>query len=180
MRRALLGPVAGVTVEHLTLLALDHDAATELVRQGGVDLAVAGPLADRSGGNPFLLQQLVAAFHDDATTSAHAVPRPARDIVLRRVDRLGADGQDVLRLAAVVAAAFDFAMLREATAAASGSFAGRWSDPLQSDRGQVEDRLLTALERAVTAKLLDEVDVDRWQFRHSLVGDALLGALSPP
>lgn len=89
------------------------------------------------------------------------LPTSVRDVVGRRVERLGDEALRVLCLAAVIGREFDLALLASLT-----------------DIG--EDPLLDLLDVAVNAAVLVESDSpDRYRFAHALIQHSLYDELSP-
>ncbi|NUT32543.1 MAG: AAA family ATPase, partial [Hamadaea sp.] len=152
---AALAGARSETVE-LTGLAA-QDAADLLRRDSGVDLGdeAAAALAVRTGGNPLFLREtarLIAAEGADAATAA--VPAGVRNVLRRRIGRLPAKAQTVLRHAAVLGRDADVDLLLEVA-------------------GAEEDVVLDALEAAVLTGLLTEPAPGRVRFAHALVLDTL-------
>jgi class 3 adenylate cyclase/predicted ATPase len=93
----------------LTLDALSTEAATELLRElAGVDLdeALAKELLERSGGNPFFLEELVTLLGEagvvGGTTEGRELPDTLRGLVAARLDGLAPDERKVLDDCAVL------------------------------------------------------------------------------
>ncbi|CAN5643588.1 hypothetical protein BH10ACT3_BH10ACT3_05250 [soil metagenome] len=137
---------------------------------------------DRSGGNPFFVQELIALLAaegrlDPSSPTAReragtspgvhpgltpaAVPDAVADVIRRRVSRLPASTQQLLSTAAVVGRSFD----ADVTAAVSDRTTGE---------------LLDDLDPAIDAGLvIEDADVvGRFRFSHALVADALVAELS--
>ncbi len=83
-----------------------------------------------------------------------AIPEGVRDVVGRRLNRLSPEANEVLSVAAVIGRDFDVAAL---VAVASAD----------------DDAVLDALDEAVRARLVEEIDVDRYRFAHALVRTTL-------
>jgi adenylate cyclase len=93
--------------QQLNLDRLRDREAQELIRSlsGGaqIDQATAAQLLDRSGGNPFFLEELVrAGAHDDGGR----VPETVHELLLARIDALPADARSVLQMASVIGMEF--------------------------------------------------------------------------
>ena len=118
------------------------------------DLALAERMHARCDGNPFLVEEVLAAGPD-----TDPLPRDTRDILLRRVRRLPADGQRLLRAVAV---------------------AGRRAehDLLVRVAGLPDEEMLDHLRTAVDEQILTVVE-DGYAFRHALVAEALLAETLP-
>ena len=114
-RRHPLGPVA-IELQRsgrAVLVSLQPFARDELVQQLTAILAVppeparVDRLLERSDGNPFFVEELVAA----AGSSSAALPESLRDALLLRVERLSARAQSALGVAAVAGRTVDDALL---------------------------------------------------------------------
>jgi tetratricopeptide (TPR) repeat protein len=116
-----------------------------------VGVEQAAVLHARTAGNPFFVRALMAGG-DVRSGSVDAAVR-------RRVAQLGEDDQEVLRTAAVAGLEFDIAVV----AAALGR--------------SVED-VVSAVEAAADAALVDDVTVNRHRFAHEIVRDNLVAQLS--
>lgn len=120
--------------------------------------ALTDEIWDRSGGNPFLAEELLALAR---AGNGRALPRNLRDLLLARTASLEAATNDLLRVAAV---------------------GGRWIDDrlLATVTGLDDDALLAATRDAIEAAVL-EVDGDggRVGFRHSLLQEAVYADLVP-
>jgi class 3 adenylate cyclase len=137
-------------------------------------LVLAKEIATETDGNPFFVQEVLRSLvesgrlHYDSTTERWSVDRSAplglpesvRDVIDRRVERLGDDTREVLTLAAVIGRSFELELLARLTDSA-------------------EDGLLDRLEAAVTATLLDEPveQVGRFRFVHALINQTLYEGL---
>lgn len=105
----------------------------------------------RSQGNPYLLIELAAA--------GGVVPPHVHDVLLARVRRLHGDAQSLVRLAAVAGLSVDDDILWRASAMEG-------------------DRYLEAIRASVDSGVLVP-DAGRYEFRHGLTRDALIGQLLP-
>lgn len=177
-------PLGGVVAElrrrsDVTRLQLEGLGTTEvsslLARPDdelGTDSArLAHALRDETGGNPFFIGEVLrhlsetgALVHDDGrwierSDDTPVLPEGIRDVVGRRLSLLPDTTQTVLRDAAVVG--------------------GRFALEVLATVAQVpEDAVVDALEPALHAHLLVEVDVGRYQFAHALVRSTLHAELS--
>ena len=139
----------------------------------GVGLAHA--LRRETDGNPFFMAEMLRHLSEsgaivlgddgrwqvDTTLDELGLPTSVRDVVGRRVERLGNEARRVLCLAAVIGRDFDLGLLA-----------------LLADID--EDPLLDLMDVAVTAAVLVESDAaDRYRFAHALVQHALYDELSP-
>ena len=120
--------------------------------------AMANEIWDRSGGNPFLAEELLALAR---AGNGRGLPRTLRDLLLARTASLEATTNDLLRVAAV---------------------GGRWVDDrlLATVAGMSNDALLAATRDAIEAAVL-HVDPDGGGvgFRHSLLQEAVYADLLP-
>jgi hypothetical protein len=139
------------TLELLALDGLDEQETLELIEAHQGSAATTPGLAHRlhelTGGNPFFLEESLRAEAADHG----GVPPGVREVVLRRVARLGPQATEVLGLAAVMGASFRLAALARA-----GGF--------------VREEVGAVLDRAVAARLLTGVDHSgRLWFSHALI-----------
>ncbi len=114
-------------------------------------------LVERSEGNPFFTEELLAASRGDT----RELPRSLRDILLSRVETHDAAVQDVLRIAAVAGRTVEHALLAAAAHVP-------------------EDELNRALRAAVDDFLLThDSTTARYAFRHALLREAIYSDLLP-
>ncbi|MCW3068911.1 MAG: serine/threonine protein kinase [Solirubrobacterales bacterium] len=165
-RIALHGLGAGDVAEIMTAVA-----GHELEADG---LELAAQIAAETDGNPFFVGEVLhglsesgALLFDEATGrwridnfAGIALPASVREVIERRVERLGEESLEPLRLAAVIGREFDL-------------------DLLSSVVGTDETRLLDHLEAAVTASLLAESSdrLGRFRFAHALINQTLYDGL---
>jgi DNA-binding CsgD family transcriptional regulator len=143
--------------ERITLHPMSRDEVATLTGGilGSTPLAAqVDSLFERSDGNPFYVEELVA--HEDAG----AVPTPVREIVTARAAGLSDESQAVLRVAALVGRRPQHAMLAGLS-------------------GLGPQRLTDVLREAVDAAFLVPREDDRYAFRHELVREALYDDLLP-
>lgn len=154
-------------------LALMETAAGHELPEAGVALAHA--LRRETKGNPFftgemlrhlaltgaIAQSTEGRFELQQTVTEMGLPSSVRDVVARRVDRLGDDAVAVLSAAAVIGLNFDLDVLVEL---------------VDLD----EDAVLDVLEAATIASLVEDVPekVGGFNFRHGLVQQTLAQDLS--
>ncbi len=149
------GPLA-----HVELAGLDDDAVAALLarRTGASDDESARRYRARSGGNPFFLDELLREAQE-AGGDAEGPPAGVREVIARRLARLGEPTLSALDVAAVCGLEFDVTTLARV-----------------DDRPVVE--LLEALDGAIEAALVAATDRrGRYAFAHALVGEAIAGAL---
>jgi DNA-binding CsgD family transcriptional regulator len=137
---------------HLALRGLSSDEVGSALP--GVPPARAAVIAERAGGNPFLVGELVRAWR--AGTPDDAVPAAVRDVVRARLDRLPAACRDLLAPAAVLGRELDLDLL--------GAVAGL-------PPGRVVDDLAPALADGVVDRPPGRTAL---RFSHDLVREAVL------
>ena len=170
-------------VERIGLSGLGVEQTAELVAAitglqtdaGGLELA--HEVVRETEGNPFFVTELlrhltesgmIAEDQDGRAELGTAVadlglPHSVREVVCRRVERLGEGVEEILTVAAVVGRTFDIELLELV---------------VEGD----EEELLDALERALEASVLVEAveRAGRFRFTHALINHALyedLGAV---
>jgi class 3 adenylate cyclase len=165
-------------VARVALVGLSEEEVSELVcglaGQPFDDDAqsFAASLRRDTGGNPFFIIEVLHHLvetgalemgdgHWSLDSATVQIPEGIREVVGRRLDRLGAERTQMLRTAAVVGARFDLQVVAAVLAVS-------------------EDALLATLEAAGAADLVAEVSgaVDCWQFTHELVRRTLVDQLS--
>jgi class 3 adenylate cyclase/tetratricopeptide (TPR) repeat protein len=164
-------------VERMPLRGLDEAGveAFVTVASGQADATaqqVAHAVWAETEGNPFFIGEVLrhlveshAVFQRDGRWvtagdgTAIGIPEGVRDVIGRRLSRLPAAANDVLSVAAVIGRDFDVGVL----AAVSGVD---------------EDVVLSVLEAATAARLIDETGVNTYRFAHALVRSTLSDALS--
>jgi class 3 adenylate cyclase/tetratricopeptide (TPR) repeat protein len=159
-------------LDDLELRALMEAAAGHAIDENG--LALRDALSRETDGNPFFVLELLrhlietGGLYQEAsgrwTTAGdvhvRGLPVSVREVIGRRVARLGAEATRVLSAAAVIGRDFD-------------------SGLLASTSGTDRDALLDLLDAAVAATLVVNVRGECYSFTHALVGHALYDALSP-
>ncbi|MGO9490402.1 MAG: ATP-binding protein [Solirubrobacteraceae bacterium] len=165
-RIALYGLGADEVAEIMTALA-GHQLEADAIE-------LAAQIAAETDGNPFFVGEILrglsesgALVFDEAsarwsidTSAGIAMPESVRDVIERRVERLGEESLEALRLAAVVGREFDLQLL---------------SAVIEIE----EARLLDDLEAAVAASVLAESSeqVGRFRFVHALINQTLYDGL---
>ena len=147
---------------HVDLAGLDDGAVAALLerRTGATDLEAARRYRARSGGNPFFLGELLREA-EVAGRDPDGPPAGVRDVIVRRLARLGEATRRALEVAAVCGLEFDAGTLARA-----------------DDRPVVE--LLEALDGAVESVLVTASDrPGRYAFAHALVRETIVSALAP-
>ena len=163
---ALAAAIAGLVPRapvRVQLGGLSHDEVAQLLSalsDGEVDDTVADAIMARTDGNPFYVRETARLLASEGELVAVAeVPAGVRDVIRRRVARLPAHAQTVLRLAAVVGRDVDVDVL------------------LGADDGD-EERALDAVEAGVMTGLLVEPETGRLRFAHALVRETLYDDIS--
>lgn len=143
-------------VDTIDLEGLDVEAVAELVRAARIDASTAvGPeLQERTGGNPFFVEELIATVGADGSVTPSVVPESLVRWMELRVGELERDAADLLTAASVMGMQLDLAML---------------ADVLERDIWGV----LRQCEQLVDNRWLVEEPGGRLRFRHSLVRDAV-------
>lgn len=163
-------------VERLAVGGLDQKAIAEMMeRAAGHDLDQAGlelslELLRETDGNPFYTGELLRHLRESGViyrqeNGRYAIrgnlsdlhlPQSVREVLGRRIERLGEDTQKVLTTAAVIGREFDLGLLAAV-----------------SERS--EDELLELLERAAAASVLSESAAvpGRFSFAHALISHTL-------
>lgn len=143
----------------LTLGGLSEDAVAEYVEAELGSREFAAALYERTDGNPLFVAETVRLL---AAEGRIAIPPSLREVITRRLARLGEECNRLLVLAAVLGREFDHAAL-----AAMG--------------GLTEEQLLVALDEAMATRVVTDVPGarDRSRFAHVLIRDALYESLTP-
>jgi tetratricopeptide (TPR) repeat protein len=145
---------------HVDLAGLDEDAVAALVarRTGSSDPDAARRLRARSGGNPFFLGELLREA-EETGGDAEGPPAGVRDVIERRLARLGTATLRALEVAAVCGLEFNITTLAAV-----------------HDKPVVD--VLEALDGARAAALVADTDrPGRYVFAHALVGETITAAL---
>ena len=158
-----LAALAAREPARVTLGGLDAAAAGELIRATctrPVDGATARAIAERTGGNPFFIKETARLFDSEGALAATTeVPAGVREVLQRRIARLPATAQTILRTAAVLGAETHADMLSDVATAE-------------------EHVLLDAIEAGLLTGLVTEPGPGRIRFAHALVRDTLYQSLS--
>jgi len=169
-----------------TLGALAREPVVERIALGGLDRAdvarligrtiggrpaepLVAAVADRCGGNPFFITELLRLLQSehqmaapDATAAArHDIPVGVRDVLRARLARLPAQTSTFLMVAAVAGRGFDLDLIEAVT-------------------GLDDEAALDAAEAAVLAGLVLEDDraAGRYRFAHALVRETIYEDIS--
>jgi class 3 adenylate cyclase len=167
-------------VQRITLSGLGADEVAEIMtaiaghelEQDAVELAA--QIAVETDGNPFFVAEILRGLSESGAVSFDAgarrwsidasagiaLPESVREVIERRVERLGEESLEALRLAAVVGREFDLELLAAV---------------VEMD----EAHLLDELEAAVAASVLAESSdrLGRFRFAHALINQTLYDGL---
>jgi len=164
--------------QHLMHIApLDTEACSAIARAvlgvDGVAPALAARLHERTGGNPFFLEEVCEALREDGTlevtdgvvalagdSSALHVPETVQGVLRTRIDRLQSDERDVLRVASVIGREFTRGVLGEVV-------------------DHVEE-LPASLERLKSSGLVQQIGVvpePSYRFKHALTQEVAYDSL---
>ncbi len=166
------------TTDDLHVTGLSNGEVLELLETyagrglGQTGIEVAAYLSEQTGGNPFFLAQLLRHFVETGllTSDSEAgwvigkdlqdvsTPGTVTAVVGQRLERLGTEAARILEVASVVGQRFDSRLVAHV---------------LTADELDVVD----AIEAAITASLVREIDVDTFEFSHALVRDSLYDGL---
>jgi DNA-binding SARP family transcriptional activator len=158
-----LAAIADREPVRVTLGGLDAAAAGELIQEictRPVDGETARAIAERTGGNPFFIKETARLLDSDGALAATTeVPAGVREVLQRRLGRLPAIAQTILRQASVIGTEIDVDVLAEVA-------------------GVEEHVLLDAIEAGLLTGLVTEPALGRIRFAHALVRDTLYDGLS--
>ena len=157
MRPVLAGLEREQRIERLHLEGLDRADLVRLLPEIGIDDpadALVDDLLARTGGNPFYVEELVAAGR-----LGGGLPDTLAEVILARVDNLPEEVRRLLRAAAVVDDSVDDAVLAAVV-----------EQPVTD--------VTAGLRRAVEEQVL-VLDAGTCRFRHALVREALYDDLLP-
>lgn len=138
------------------LPAIDARQLVHELRPHGLSAEQTQRIVDRAEGNPFYVEELVAASGDGVA----GLPPDLADVLLVRMDRLDPEAQAVLRTLSIAG----HQVPHDVLAAVTGL------PPAELDR---------AIRTALEANLLVIVDRERYGFRHSLLAEAVYSDLLP-
>jgi DNA-binding CsgD family transcriptional regulator/tetratricopeptide (TPR) repeat protein len=149
-------------VERLELRPFDGPDARRFVAALAEDQlpdTVLRELADRSDGNAFFAEELVATYLECGT----GIPATLLDVLLARVERLSEAGKQVIRVASVAGRRMPHRRIRA----------------VSEQAGMADLALEEALREAVQHHILTPGDGEVYSFRHALVREAVYGDLLP-
>jgi tetratricopeptide (TPR) repeat protein len=164
------------TVDRLLLRGLpdaEVHAMLEALRGGEVPEDFARTISRETAGNPFFIKEILRHLLDEGVARREGsqwvgrvepdeiqLPESVREVIGRRLARLGEACTKVLTLAAVIGQEFGL-------------------DVLQRLSEMEQERLLEILEEAVAARVVEEVPrtIARHRFCHTLIRETLYGEL---
>jgi len=175
---AVLGDLQRIDgVRRIAIDPLDADEVIALLEEAAghplddVTRGVAARTHAETEGNPFFVGEVLRHLIESGSVrfvdgywivpdpDQIDIPEGVRDVVGQRLSRLSDLANDLLRAASVVGREFDLDLVGELT-------------------GTDDDALLDAVDEATRARLVEEVDADRYRFAHALVRTSLYDELS--
>lgn len=154
----------GRRIDLSPLTAAEVAAMVESINGAPPTAEFAEALWLRTEGNPLFVEELLSVLaeeHPDrfpelrpSDLAAVSIPATIQEAVLERIEPLGGQALQALSLAAVIGRSFRFEVLAAAL---------KWP----------ESRLLPVIETLVEHRMLEEDEIDRFQFRHGLVQEVL-------
>jgi AAA ATPase domain len=130
--------------------------------------ALGAELHRETNGNPFFLGEIVRLLASEGRLGVawdpRFVPPGVREVIARRLDRLGEDCRAALAVGALLGETFDAERLENVLAAASRP---------------VEPVLADLLSRAVRDRILVETEGSRYGFAHALIRRVLIDEVEP-
>lgn len=160
--------LAKLTERIAELAPLARSELLDLVRSLAPDIAADADLADRvaerSGGIPFVLEQILRTMpRQSETFDDRILPTNVASIVLARLNRLSPEAKQLAQIASVLGEESDSRLLSRVAASA---FAGK--------AGQ------TGIAELVDAGFFAPPSADAVRFKHSLIRDACLESIVRP
>ena len=159
------------SLRRLDIGGLGLDEVAELVEAldgGRPTPAFLAALHAETEGNPFFIEEVVrhllasaGELGDAPALAAAGVPDGVREVIARRLRRLGDPARDALTVASLIGREFDF-------------------DVLAAVAGLDDEALVGSLDEAVEARVLREsaAEVGRYQFAHALIRATLMDGVS--
>jgi class 3 adenylate cyclase len=167
-------------IQRIALHGLGIDEVAEIMtavaghelEQDGIELAA--QIAAETDGNPFFVGEILLGLSESGglvfdeaaqrwsidTSAGIALPESVREVIERRVERLGEESLEALRLAAVIGREFDLELL---------------SAVAQADEADLLDHLETAVAASVLTEASDHIG--RFRFVHALINQTLYDGL---
>lgn len=141
--------------ERLVLEGLDEHAVDQLVAQFSGAGSTGEQLRDRTGGNPFLIGELLRSEGTDRD-----LPVAVVEVIGRRLDRLPPAGREALTVGAIIGVTFDVGLLLNSLPRATAE-------------------IIDGLDAAIADRLVVELgDGRRLAFTHALVRETVLASVS--
>jgi DNA-binding SARP family transcriptional activator/pimeloyl-ACP methyl ester carboxylesterase len=162
LRRTLADLEQGGQLASMSLGPLSREDTEALV---GVLVRPGGPLPRRdrvwsiSGGNPLVVVELMRTVPEGTAPDELTLPRKAREVIDRRLDRLDQTSRLILTVAAAIGREFEFELLR---------------DVVELD----DDGTARGVEELVRRRLLTTVG-ERLAFAHERIREVVYGTLPP-
>jgi DNA-binding SARP family transcriptional activator/tetratricopeptide (TPR) repeat protein len=162
-------------VTEVAITGLSEEETGELVRARTNEVpsrAFSAALHQETEGNPLFIEEIVRHLLEGGVHAAEATPHElqrfglpegVKQVIAQRLDRMGAQAIESLRVAAVVGRDFDAALLEQVVSLD-------------------EDEFLDALDEALAAGLVVEAggQPGRYSFSHALIRETLYEAMSAP
>jgi tetratricopeptide (TPR) repeat protein len=158
-----------VGVQRMSLSGLDEVGVLELLvhalEQEADDRTrlLARTLVAETEGNPFFVTEVLrhlaetgalarteGSWTSDRSGEEFDIPEGVREVVGQRLDRMSESANDLLTTAAMVGREFTVALLTDVS-------------------GRDPDNVLAALDEATSARIVEEIGLDRFRFSHALV-----------
>jgi class 3 adenylate cyclase len=143
----------------------ENEVAAMISSQSGraAPAELARSIVDRTQGNPFFVEELLrdAAAGDDFGAALTRIPDSVKDVLRRRLRRLGVTAKRLLTFAAVTGREFEL-------------------DVLEPVAGLPVDQVAESLEEAIAAHIVGEStsSIGRYSFTHALIRDTIYEQLS--
>jgi predicted ATPase len=112
-----------------------------------------------SEGNPFMVVETMRALEDGVTPQGSPLPQRVREVISRRLERLGDASQSLLAVASVIGREFEFQLLQRAS-------------------GLEEDSVAEGVEELVRRRVLTAIG-ERLDFTHDRIREVAYSALLP-
>jgi predicted ATPase len=160
LRRLVMGLLRAGVATRLELGPLCREEVETLLQsRGGAPLspAVTEAIVTRSEGNPFFVEELLAAAGQGRVDLPHVL----RDLLLQRVAQLDRETQGVLRVAAAAGRDVPYPLLRTVA---------------DAPEGELRQALRSAVDHGV---LVGDQAAGTFRFRHALLAEAIYVTLLP-
>jgi predicted ATPase len=145
---------------HLTGLTADESLTLVRERVPGFDPVLAARLHRRTGGNPYLLEELARGLAEGAAGASRTwVPETVTEVVRDRLARVSPRARQVLQAAGVLGLAFSFGDVSAVTGLGGPS-------------------LLDALDEGVGAGVIAEAAGGAFAFTPPVIRDVVVGAMT--